>query len=120
MHAVAPTFAETDWRRIVTLYDALLQVWDSPVVALNRAVAVSFADGPDVALPLVEALDGDRRLAGYPYLPATRADLLRRLGRTGEAADAYRAAAECTENAAERAFLETRLAQLGPVGIATG
>jgi RNA polymerase sigma-70 factor (ECF subfamily) len=112
VHAAAPSFEATDWPRIVTLYDALLRVWDSPVVALNRAVAVSFASGPEVALALVEALDGDRRLAGYPYLPATRADLLRRLGREAEAAAAYDAAIALAGTAVERAFLERRRGQV--------
>jgi len=86
LHAEAPTYEDTDWRQIVGLYDVLLTVWTSPVVALNRAVAVSMADGPTAALATIEALDADGRLAGYRYLPATRADLLRRLGRHTEAA----------------------------------
>jgi len=113
VHAVAPTFADTDWGRIVALYDRLLLLWDSPVVALNRAAAVSFVAGPAAALDLVEALAGDPRLEGYPYLQATRADLLRRLGRRPEAAQAYRAARELTGNGAERAFLTRRLAEIG-------
>ena len=86
------------------------RVWPSPVVALNRAVAVAMVDGPAAALTAVEALEDDGRLAGYRYLPATKADLLRRLGRHEEAADAYRDALALTGNAAERAFL---VAQLG-------
>jgi RNA polymerase sigma-70 factor, ECF subfamily len=109
LHAEAPSYEETDWAQIVTLYDALLVVWPSPVVALNRAVAVSMAHGPAAALGVVEALEGDARLAGYRYLPAVKADLLRRLGRPAEAAVAYEAALALTENAAERAFLESRL-----------
>jgi RNA polymerase sigma-70 factor (ECF subfamily) len=112
VHAVAPSFAETDWTRIVALYDRLLAMWDSPVVALNRAAALSFAQGPAAALPLVEALDDDPRLAGYPYLPAARADLLRRLGRSREAAAAYRAARGLTANEPERDFLSRRLAEV--------
>ena len=112
VHAAAPRFSDTDWPRIVRLYDGLLAVWDSPVVALNRAVAVSFATGPAVALELVEALAADDRLSSYAYLPATRAHLLRELGRADEAAGEYRAAAALTGNAREREFLlqEGRLA----------
>ena len=114
LHAEAPSYEETDWPQIVTLYDALLLVWPSPVVALNRAVALSMADGPAAALRVVEALEGDGRLAGYRYLPAVKADLLRRLERPAEAAGAYEAALALTENAAERAFLESRLDLLRP------
>ena len=99
-------------RRSSTLYDALLRVWPSPVVALNRAVAAwRWSRGPTAALAEVEALERDGRLAGYRYLPATKADLLRRLGRHAEAADAYRAALALADNAAERAFLERRLGE---------
>ena len=112
-HAVAPDAESTDWPRILRLYDTLLRVWPSPVVALNRAVAVSFVDGPAAALELVTALDDDPHLAAYPYLPATRADLLRRLDRPAEAAAAYRAALALTGNEAERAFLADRIAQAG-------
>jgi RNA polymerase sigma-70 factor (ECF subfamily) len=113
LHAQAPSWEETDWPQIVTLYGALLRVWPSPVVALNRAVAVSLADGPAVALPLLRELERDERLAGYRYLPAVKADVLRRLGRRAEAAGAYRDALALTANAAERAFLEARLAECG-------
>lgn len=109
LHAEAPTYEDTDWRQIVGLYDVLLTVWTSPVVALNRAVAVSMADGPTAALATIEALDADGRLAGYRYLPATRADLLRRLGRHTEAAAEYRQALELTDNVAERGSLRRRL-----------
>ncbi len=109
VHAAAPSSQETDWPRIVTLYDSLLRVWDSPVVALNRAVAVSFVDGPAAGLAELEPLGADPRLASYPYLPATRADLLRRLGRRREAARDYRAALDLTHNGAEREFLQGRL-----------
>jgi RNA polymerase sigma-70 factor (ECF subfamily) len=111
LHARAPTWAETDWPQIVTLYGELLRIWPSPVVALNRAIALSMADGPAVALPEVEALEREKRLAGYRYLPAAKADMLRRLGRRGDAAAAYRDALALTANAAERAFLEARLAE---------
>jgi RNA polymerase sigma-70 factor, ECF subfamily len=109
LHAQAPSYAETDWPQILTLYDELLRIWPSPVVALNRAVAVAMVDGPDAALALVEDLERDGRLAGYRYLPSTKADLLHRLGRDAEAAAAYGEALALTDNAAEREFLEARL-----------
>jgi RNA polymerase sigma-70 factor (ECF subfamily) len=111
VHAQARSWEETDWPQIVTLYGALLDAWPSPVVALNRAIAVSMADGPAVALPQVQALERDERLAGYRYLPAAKADMLRRLGRRAEAAAAYRDALALTANAAERAYLEARSAE---------
>ncbi|HEY0695174.1 MAG TPA: RNA polymerase sigma factor [Kribbella sp.] len=109
LYAEAPTYDETDWPQIVALYDRLLSLWPSPVVALNRTVPVSMAEGPTVALAQVEALEQDGRLSRYQYLPAIKADLLQRLGRTEEAAAAYRQALELTGNAAERAFLTERL-----------
>jgi RNA polymerase sigma-70 factor (ECF subfamily) len=112
LHAVAPSYAETDWPQVLTLYDELLRVWPSPVVALNRAVAVAMVRGPEVALEEVELLEREGRLSGYRYLPATKADLLRRLGRYPEAVVAYRAALDLTDNEAERAFLSDRLAGL--------
>ncbi len=102
VHADAPSVAETDWRQIVALYDQLMAVAPSPIVALNRAVAVAEVEGPAVALALVERLDLDRSHVFH----AVRGDLLERLGRHEEAAEAYRVAAAGTENAAERAFLE--------------
>jgi RNA polymerase sigma-70 factor, ECF subfamily len=112
LHATAPSYAETDWPQVLTLYDALLRAWPSPVVALNRAIAVSMVRGPAAALAELDAIEGDERLAGYRYLPATKADLLRRLGRDAEAALAYKAALALADNEAEREFLETRLAEL--------
>jgi RNA polymerase sigma-70 factor (ECF subfamily) len=112
VHAEAPTAADTDWRQVLGLYDLLLAVWPSPVVALNRAVAVAMVDGPEAGLAALEPIGGDRHLAAYPYLAATRADLLRRLGRAGEAALAYRAAIALATNAAERDFLARRLAEV--------
>jgi len=109
LHAQAPSLEDTDWSQILTLYDELLRIWPSPVVALNRAVAVAMVDGPEAALAAVEELERDGRLAGYRYLPSTKADLLHRLGRDGEAAAAYQEALELTDNAAEREFLEGRL-----------
>src|SRR5262249_57983511 len=92
LHAEAPSYAETDWRQIVRLYDALLVVWPSPVVALNRAGALAPAQGPEAGLAQIQELQEDRRPAGYRYLPAAKADLLRRLGLREEAARAYGAA----------------------------
>jgi predicted RNA polymerase sigma factor len=110
VYAEAPSYAETDWPQLVALYDELLRVWPSPVVALNRAVPLGMAAGPEAALAAVERLERDGRLAGYQYLPAVTADLLTRLGRTDEAATAYRQALDLTANEAERAFLADRLA----------
>ena len=112
VHAEAPTYADTDWREILGLYDALLAVWPSPVVELNRAVAVAMIDGPQAGLAALEAVAGDPRLASYPYLAATRADLLRRVGRRDEAAAAYRTALDLATNAAERGFLAHRLQEM--------
>jgi RNA polymerase sigma-70 factor, ECF subfamily len=112
LHAEAATYADTDWPQLVRLYQELLRVWPSPVVELNRIVAVSMVDGPAVALAELAALEDDGRLAGYQYLPATRADLLRRLGRRAEAAAAYRDALALTANAQEREFLTARAEQL--------
>jgi RNA polymerase sigma-70 factor (ECF subfamily) len=102
VHSDAPTAAATDWRQILQLYNQLLSLVPSPVVALNRAVAVAEVAGPDAALTLVESLDLD----GYHLFHAIRADLLRRLGRNAEAALAYEAALARTENARERDFLQ--------------
>ncbi|WP_308210277.1 RNA polymerase sigma factor [Amycolatopsis iheyensis] len=109
LHAQAPSFAETDWPQILTLYDVLLRLWPSPVVALNRAVALSMVAGPEAALGEIARLETDDRLAGYRYLPATKADLLHRLGRDAEAAEAYRAALALSGNAVEQEFLAARL-----------
>lgn len=91
---------------------AWLSIRRQDVRSLNRAAAVAFADGPAAALPLLDELGADPRLADYPYLPATRAELLRRLGDAAGAAQSYRRALELTANAAERAFLEQRLAEV--------
>jgi RNA polymerase sigma-70 factor, ECF subfamily len=101
----------TDWARVAALYTRLTAFDRSPIVELNRAVAVAMADGPQAGLDLIEPLEGGR-LDGYHLLHATRADLLRRLGRDEEAAAAYRRAAELASNPTERAFLERRLAEL--------
>ena len=102
VHSDAPAAAATDWRQILQLYDQLLSLGPTPVVALNRAVAVAEVEGPDAALALIDDLD----LSGYHLFHAIRADLLRRLGRDSEAATAYEAAIASTENASERDFLE--------------
>jgi len=112
LHAQAPSYADTDWRQILLLYDLLGRAWTSPVVTLNRAVALAMADGPEAGLAEIGELEQDGRLASYRYLPAAKADLLRRLGRLGEAAQAYRAALELTANEAERSFLSHRLAEV--------
>jgi RNA polymerase sigma-70 factor, ECF subfamily len=104
VHSDAPTAAATDWRQILALYDQLLALAPSPVVALHRAVAVAEVEGPEAALTLVDGLELDR----YRLFHAIRADLLRRLGRDAEAALAYEAAIARTGNATERAFLERR------------
>ena len=110
-HAGAASAADTDWTQIATLYAQLARLSPSPVVELNRAVAVAMADGPAAGLVLVDALADSGALAGYHLLPATRADLLRRLGRTGEAADAYRQALDLAPTDPERRFLADRLAE---------
>jgi RNA polymerase sigma-70 factor (ECF subfamily) len=112
VYAEAPAYERTDWPQLVALYDELLRVWPSPVVALNRAVPLAMAAGPRAALAEVERLERDGGLAGYQYLPAVKADLLVRLDRDDEAAVAYRRALELTANEAERAFLAGRLAAL--------
>lgn len=111
LHAGAPTAGETDWRQIAALYGVLASLQPSPVVELNRAVAVAMADGLEQGLALLETL----HLPRYHLLPAARADLLRRLGRRAEAAAAYREALSLVTNAAERRFLEGRLREVtGP------
>ena len=112
VHAEAPSYAGTDWSQLLLLYDELLRAWPTPVVALNRAVVHAMTDGPEAGLADIEAIEAEGRLAGYRYLPAARADLLRRLGRQQDAAEAYRAALGLTENAAERAFLAVRIAEV--------
>jgi RNA polymerase sigma-70 factor (ECF subfamily) len=114
VHAESATWDDTDWQEIVALYGVLVQLWPSPVVALNRAVAVGFACGADAGLAALDALAGEPQLAGYGYLPAARADFLRRLGRVAEAREAYTEALFLTENEVERTFLTTRLQELGP------
>jgi len=112
VHADAPTWQDTDWRELVALYDLLVQLWPSPVVALNRAVAVGFADGPRAGLVALDALADEPQLAGYGYLASARADFLRRLGRVEQARACYEEALLLTENTVERDFLAARLEQL--------
>jgi RNA polymerase sigma-70 factor (ECF subfamily) len=109
VHAQARAAARTDWGRIAALYAELLDLSPSPVVALNRAVAVAMAEGPRAGLELIDQLDGIEELQRYHPLHAARADLLRRLGRFGEAADSYRRALELAVNPADRRFLAGRL-----------
>jgi len=111
-HAVAPSIEDTDWARIVTLYDGLLVHAPSPVVRLNRAVAVAMAEGPAAGLALVDELAASGDLAGYHLLPATRADLLRRTGDPEGAAQAYREAFALAATDAERTYLKARLEEL--------
>jgi RNA polymerase sigma-70 factor (ECF subfamily) len=110
-HARANSADDTDWSEIAVLYAALARAAPTPIVELNRAVAVGMAEGPEAGLALVDALDRSGVLGEYHLLPATRADLLRRLGRRAEAADAYRKALALTTTDAERRYLERRLAQ---------
>jgi len=112
-HATAATAADTDWAQIAGLYEQLAWFLPTPVVELNRAVAVGMAQGPAAGLPLVAALEASGKLAGYHLLPATRADLLRRLGRRSEAAAAYRDALGLASTDAERRFLSRRLTETG-------
>jgi RNA polymerase sigma-70 factor (ECF subfamily) len=111
-HATAADAAGTDWPQIAALYGRLVRLVPSPVVELNRAVAVGMADGPMAGLALMDALAASGALEGYHLLPATRADLLRRLGRTTEAAAAYREALDLTTTDAERRYLRRRLAEV--------
>ena len=108
VHTDAPTASDTDWSQVVALYDQLTRLDPSPIVALNRAVAVAELDGPNVALALVDRLP----LTGYHAWHATRADLLRRLGRSVEAKEAYDAAIAATQNSAERAYLNRKRGEL--------
>jgi RNA polymerase sigma-70 factor (ECF subfamily) len=112
VHASAASAAETDWRQIAALYDALLAINPSPVVELNRAVAVAMRDGPAAGLTLIDAILRRGDLADYHLAHAARADLLRRLGRRGEARQAYERALALAQQAPERRFLRMRLAQL--------
>jgi RNA polymerase sigma-70 factor (ECF subfamily) len=111
-HATAATAADTDWRRIAVLYEQLAGLTPSPFIELNRAVAVAMADGPEAGLALVDSLDSSGRLDGYHLLPATRADLLRRLLRWAEAAVAYEQALALAPTEPERRYLRRRIAEV--------
>jgi len=110
--ANAPSAAETDWREIVVLYDRLSEFVAAPVVLLNRTVAVAMVEGPAAGLALVDELEATGALPDYYLLPATRADLLRRLGRNAEAAAAYVRALELVPTDTERRFLRRRLSEV--------
>ena len=112
VHDEAASVGTTDWPQITILYQALRSMEPSPVVELNLAVAVAMAQGPATGLAMMDGLVADGVLAGYPYLHAARADLLRRLGRWTEATAAYRQALALTDNRPERSFLERRLVQV--------
>jgi RNA polymerase sigma-70 factor (ECF subfamily) len=112
VHAEAPSWQETDWNQILALYDLLLVSWPSPVVALNRAVALGIARGPDAGLAALAQLAPESQLSDYNYLASARADFLRQLDRRAEARVAYLEALGQCENEVERAFLERRLAEL--------
>ncbi len=112
VHAAAPTVAATDWGQIVDLYDMLTQAAPSPVIELNRAVAIAMRDGPVAGLALIDAILARGDLADYYLAHAARADLCRRLGRTAEARAAYQRALALTQQAPERRFLEQRLRDL--------
>jgi RNA polymerase sigma-70 factor (ECF subfamily) len=111
-HAQAPEASDTDWVEIAALYGRLAELTPSPVVELNRAAAVSMAEGPEAGLALIDRLDEADALRGYHLLPAARADMLRRLGRAAEAAEAYRRALALVANEPERRFLERRLREV--------
>lgn len=112
VHDEAPGWDATDWQEIVALYDLLVQIWPSPVVAFNRAVAVGFAHGPERGLAALDDLAENPQLAAYSYMAASRAEFLRRLGRTAEARASYHEALFLTENEVERAFLADQLRSL--------
>jgi RNA polymerase sigma-70 factor (ECF subfamily) len=111
-HCRAREPEDTDWRQIVALYDRLQTLQPSPIVSLNRAVAVAMADGPQQGLALIDQIVAGGELDDYHLLPATRADLLRRSGLNREAADSYRLALKLVTNDAERRFLERRLLEV--------
>jgi RNA polymerase sigma-70 factor (ECF subfamily) len=112
VHDDAASAEETDWEQISALYLALARIAPSPVVELNRAVAVAMASGPDRGLQIVDGVAATGQLEQYPYLHAARADLLRRLGRLDEAGVAYARARELTANRAEREFIDRRIAEV--------
>ena len=110
-HVRGKSAADTDWEQIAALYQALAALAPSPVVELNRAVAVAMADSPERGLEIVDAIAAKPALAGYHHLPSVRGDLLARLGRHAEAADEFRRAASLTQNTPERTVLLNRAAE---------
>jgi RNA polymerase sigma factor (sigma-70 family) len=112
VHDESRSWSDTDWQEILGLYDLLLEKWPSPVVRLNRAIALGFAVGPAAGLAELDALGAEPQLARYPYLAAARADFLARLGRSDDARTAVEEALILTENDTERRFLQTRLSEL--------
>jgi len=121
LHAQSARASDTDWREIAALYTLLHRLYPSPVVALNRAAAVGMAEGPERGLALIAALEAEGLLEGYHLLAAAKADLLRRLGRAGEAATAYAQALAQAGSEVERRYLRRRLRELGgPSGGGSG
>jgi RNA polymerase sigma-70 factor (ECF subfamily) len=114
LHAEAPDAASTDWAQIAALYTLLVRVQPSPVIELNRAVAVAMRDGPAAGLDLIDAILSRGELRDYHLAHAARADLLRRLGRNADAVASYRRALELARQAPERQFLERRIQELSP------
>jgi RNA polymerase sigma-70 factor (ECF subfamily) len=108
VHAQAPSWQDSDWKQILVLYSLLARLQPSPIIELNRVVALAMAEGPEKALPLLDRIE----LPGYHLLPAARAQLLRQLGRHSEAAEAYRAALRLVKTEPERRFLELRLSEV--------
>ena len=113
VHAEAESVTATDWRQIVALYDQLVQIQPSPVVHLNRAVAIAMRDGPEAGLAHIDAVLAHGELANYYLAHAARADMCRRLGRTAEARSSYEKALSLTQQEPERQFLQERIRQLG-------
>ena len=118
LHDATDRPEDTDWPQIAALYAKLVELAPSPVVELNRAVAISMTEGPTAGLAAVDRIAAEGQLAAYPYLHATRADLLRRLGRREEAREAYRRARDLTANEAERSFLDGRLTAIADGAVA--
>ena len=112
LHAQAPCAADTDWAEIVGLYSLLLQLQPSPVIELNRAVAIAMRDGPSAGIDLIEHLESDGALGSYYLLPAAKADLYRRAGERDLALRAYQQALDLTQQQTERRFLVRRMAEL--------
>jgi RNA polymerase sigma-70 factor (ECF subfamily) len=112
VHAEAESTATTDWRQVVALYDRLLQIQPSPVVQLNRAVAIAMCDGPEAGLMLIDAMLEHGELTNYYLAHSARADMCRRLGRTAEARTSYEKALALTRQEPERQFLRERIREL--------